>query len=262
MFMNKFAFVVAYTDNYIKGVTAFKNSAKIHCPDVDIIELRGDSVEGTAIERFNVACQVGEQYEAICLVDADMFLTNDVRLFFEVASKGFIITGSNGMVINFNQDYQNRYGIDLGGADYIYPKVHTTVPIFINKDNLDWFRRLYNSKRIDSWDDFLYLNILGIKLGKDKKMIVLPPYVFTGIHHWQLKPETAVFKGATMLLSGTEEIVYMVHGKWWDEGWLQDLMPTMTKYLQDENMGEKCEWRVKQAMVELKNQFEYYLNYV
>lgn len=253
------AFVFGWTDNYEPGVRALKNSIKKFHPDCDIIDFKPkegeDMVQGTAIERFRIAAEVGKDYDAIALMDADMFLTANCDTFFEAASKGMIITGSNGMIINFNKAYQKHYGIDLGVKEYPYPKVHTTVPIFINKENLDWFEKLYASRRIDHWDDFLYLNILGIKMGKDKKMICLPPYMFTGIHHWQLKPETAIMKKGDLILSGTEEQVYMIHGKWWDEGWLQDLMPTMEKYLKDEGMSGKSKFRVEEAIKLMRKEF-------
>lgn len=233
-------------------------SIKKWCPHIELIEHKGESVEGTAIERFRIAYEKAPEYDAICLLDADMFMTADPTIFFEVASKGFIVTGSNGMIINFNKAYQEQYQTFLGKDEWPYPKIHTTVPIFINKENTDWFKALYDAKRIDSWDDFLYLNILGIKMGKDKKMIAMPPYMFTGIHHWQMKPECAVFKRGVYFLSGTEEQVYMIHGKWWDEAWLQDLMPTMEKFFKDENIGDKGQWRTKEAIRVIKEEFNSY----
>ena len=253
---NKFAFVMAYTNNYLKGVTALKNSIQEHAPHLGMVDHFGVSVEDTAIRRFHIACEVVAEYDAICLMDADMFLTADPTLFFEVASKGFIVTGSNGMVINFDKKYQEKYQCDLGVENYVYAKVHTTAPIFLNKENIDWFQMFLESRQQDHWDDFLYLNMVGIKLSKDKKMICLPPYVFTGIHHWQMKPATAVFKRGDRFLAGTEEQVYMVHGKWWDQGWLQDLMPTMERYLRDEEIGAKGKQRVENAIKLIKGEFD------
>jgi len=251
---NRYAFIIAYTDNYLPGFTALKNSIEKYTP-VDLVVHHGNSVEDTAIRRFRIACEKCYEYDAICLMDSDMFLTADCSIFFDVAAKGFIVTGSNGMLIDFNREYQKRYDVDLGASNYLYPKVHTTVPIFINHENIDWFYELYNSKRIDSWDDFLYLNILGIKMGKDKKMICMPPYAFTGIHHWQMKPETAVIKKGDLLLSGTEEQIYMVHGKWWDEAWLQDLEPTMKRYFKDEEIFNKGQQKTYRAIELLKSEF-------
>jgi hypothetical protein len=254
----RFGFIVAYTDNYIDGITALKNSINIYNPNCDIIIHHGDSVEDTAIKRFDIAVKEGPKYDAICLMDADMFLTSDCTLFFELASSGFIVTGSNGMVIDFNNGYQDRYGIELEKT--LHLKTHTTAPIFLSKNDLDWFDRLYNSRRIDHWDDFLYLNILGMKMGKCKKMLCMPPYAFTGIHHWMVKPETSARMAGESLISGTEEIIYMVHGKWWDEAWVNDLDLVMSKYFIDNDMGAKCKQRTTDAIKLLKEQFEEYKN--
>jgi hypothetical protein len=252
---NRFAFIVAWTDNYLAGMTALRNSIALHMPEAEIVEHHGVSVEDTAIRRFDIACRVGPEYDAVCLMDADMFLTGNCRLFFEIASAGFMVTGSNGMIIDFNGEYQKRYGVDLGVKTYPYPQVHTTAPIFLGRRDLDWFEALYSSRRIDHWDDFLYLNMLGISMGKTERMLCLPPYCFTGIHHWQMKPATAVFERAGLVLAGTEEQVYMVHGKWWDEAWLQDLMPTMKNYLRDEQIGDRGHSRVRDAIELMKRLF-------
>jgi len=282
--MIRYAFIVAASENYLPGLISLLNSIEVHSPhtvivvsyhlphssalttprsfEIKFIESQNidDQVRATAIERFRIAVEIGEQYDAICLMDADMFLSADVELFFRIASKGFIVTGSNGMVIDFNKNYQERYGVDLNIGNYPYLKVHTTVPIFLGPQDLDWFDALYNSRRIDSWDDFLYLNILGIKMKKDERMICMPPYTFTGIHHWQMKPETAVFEKAGFLLSGTEEQVYMVHGQWWMKGWVEGLWDTMRRYFDAEGTSERGMMRTKKAIGLLQSKFDYYHN--
>lgn len=276
----RFAFIVAASDNYLPGLIALLNSIKIHQSNADvilisfrlpeeflkkishqIIKMEGkDQVKETAIERFRIAHALGDNYDSICLLDADMFLTANCDTFFEVAAKGFIVTGSNGMIINFNSEYQKKYNIDLNQDDYIYFKTHTSVPIFINRDNLDWFDTLYKSKRIDNFDDFVFLNLLGIAMEKDKKMICMPPYCFTGIHHFQMKPGTLAIDKNGYLVSETEEKIYCVHGKWWWEGWTQDLMPIMERYLKDEELGNKSRYKVLNAIETLKQGFNLYYN--
>lgn len=284
---DKHAFVVGASDNYVEGITALFNSMEYHGHTADVllipwnlpeefinaldrysfaVRLFPNEVEhqvlATAIERFRIAYEEGPKYESICLLDADMFLFENVNLFFEVAAKGFIVTGSNGMIINFNTGYQKQYNVDLGQAEWPYKKVHTTAPIFIGPEDLDWFDKLYNSRRIDSWDDFLYLNILGIQLQKHHKMLCLSPYTFTGIHHWQLKVETCVIsKGPDLILAGTEEAVYMAHGKFWDENYCKDLLVVMDRYLARQDMGDRCHQRVRVAHKLLIDEFHKYLHW-
>lgn len=284
---DRYAFVVGASDNYIHGLTALLNSLEYHGMTADVILIPWKLPTGfldrlsmynfnvrvvpndvehqvlaTAIERFRVAVELGPEYEAICLLDADMFFHNSVNLFFDVAAKGFIVTGSNGMVIDFNSDYQQRYNVDLGVENCPYTKVHTTAPIFLGPSDLDWFSTLYGSRRIDSWDDFLFLNILGIKLGKSERMVCMPPYAFTGIHHWQLKVETSVVrKDPNLVMTGTEETIYVSHGKFWDESYCKDLLSVMYGYLADWGMGDKCKLRVDDAHRTLLEEFRKYLEY-
>lgn len=284
----KRAFIIAASENYLPGLKALLNSIDIHQPDADVILLSfnlpedflidfnyeesgdcihhvihsqgDDQVHGTAIERFKVASEFAKDYDSICLMDADMFLLEDCSTFFDVAAAGFIVTGSNGMVVNFNRDYQDRYGVDLGSDDYVYTKVHTSVPIFIDKSNIDWFAALYNSRRIDHWDDFLYLNLIGAKMGKDKKMICLPPYQFTGIHHFQMKPETRMIERGGEIMSGTEERIYMTHGKFFDKGWFSDQIKTMQGYIKNECYSDKQKQMVKDSIQLLACRFLHYLD--
>lgn len=271
---SKFAFINAASANYIPGLRAFFNSLKAHnhkddvillsfrlpkdfldslknLPyNVRIVEIKGDDqVQGTAIERFRVTAKIGQEYEAICLLEADIFLTANVNLFFEIASKGFIIVGSNGMIVNFDKGYQKQYSIDLGVDNLPYPKIHTTVPIFLGKADLDWFDKFYKMRgSARSFDDVFGLNVLGIKMGKDKKMLAMPPYTFTGIHHFGVKPETGWMEKEGIVLSGTEEQVYMIHGKWWDRGWREDLMKVMMGYFRDQTMGPRCIQKTKNSI--------------
>jgi len=279
-----FCYVVAASDNYRAGLTALLNSLAEHSAEAEVallsfrlgddfleqVEERGGvrvyhsegdhQVTGTAIERFRLASDLAPHYDALCLLDCDMFMTAPCDLFLDVAAAGFIVTGSNGMVINFGPAHQERYQIDLGSPDYPYAKVHCTAPIFINEANIDWFDALYNSRRIDSWDDFLYLNVLGIHMGKDKKMIVMPPYAFTGIHHYHIKPVTGVMEKAGTLLSGTEEQVYMCHGKYWDEAYNADLLKVMAGYWRDEQLGERQERQAQNSLAAILKAFEHYYN--
>lgn len=283
---NRYAFIVGASDNYMEGLVAMFNSLEYHGHTADVIlipwKLPQEFLDGlgkysfevrlfpndvehqvlaTAIERFRVAYQIGTEYEAICLLDADMFFLDNVDLFFEIASKGFIVTGSNGMIIDFGTSYQEQYEVDLGQPNWPYKKVHTTAPIFISPQDLDWFEALYNARRIDSWDDFLYLNILGIKMGKYKNMLCMPPYAFTGIHHWHLKVETGlVRKGPDIVLAGTEEAVYIAHGKFWEENYCKDLLKIMYLYLERWNMGARCKQRIEDAHKTALQEFDKYRN--
>lgn len=54
-----------------------------------------------------------------------------------------------------------------------------------------------------------------------------------------MKPVTGVIKKDGILLSGTEEQIYMIHGKFFDKGWYTDLMLVMDRYFKDEEFGER-----------------------
>ena len=279
---SKFAFVTAASENYLPGLIGFFNSLVEHghkedvilCSfrlpqvfldkleilpyNVRVIEMKGDDqVQETAIERFRVASEIGKEYEAICLVEGDIFLTSNVNTFFEAAGRGMIIVGSNGMIVNFGKNtYQKQYNISLGVDEYPYPKVHTTVPIFLNRSDLDWFDDFYKRRmNARSFDDVFGLNIIGIKMGKSERMICMPPTIFTQIHHFGIKPITRLMKKAGIILDGFEQQVYMVHGKYWNFGWYDGLMMPMPGFWKDNDFGERQKKEAYDAREVILNEF-------
>jgi len=280
--------VVAASENYLPAINALFNSIDYHKIDTDVLLIswrlpkdyldkiqevfnfhiriiesnHEHQVEGTAIERFKYAVEIGKEYDAICLMDADMFFMSNVDLYFQVASKGFIVTAKNGMIINFNEAYQKQYNVDLGTSEYPYLKIHTTAPIWLGPNDLDWFDALYQSKRIDSFDDFLYLNILGIKMGKDKRMISLEPFSTTNIHHFCLKPTTRVLKKTSpegyFVMSGTEGEMTSMHGKLWIENYYLDLAKSMDRFFIDEELGNR---QKKQMLDSRETMLEEFIKY-
>ena len=285
--MSKYAFMVSASRHYLPGLKALLNSIKEHGGDADVVIYVTPNVDGIrsalnlsaycsnreiiwsisegvnskvemVVGRFKEFAERGREYDAICLLDADMFLTANVDLFFDLAMSNFIVAGSNGMIINFDKEYQKRANIDLGVNNYPYAKVHTTVPLFLGSDDFDWFELIYEKWTTEGLDDFLLMNVAGISLRKNLRMIAMPPYTFTGIHHWQMKPETAVFEKAGLLLSGTEERVYMVHGQWWVKGWVDGLWETMQRYFVAEDIGKKGIEKTRKAIDLLQSKFDHY----
>ena len=148
--------VVAASENYLAMLNALLNSIDYYHIDADVllvsfrlpqeylnkiqeifdfqinvVKSDGESqVQGTAIERFRYAVEYGKQYDAICLLDCDMFFVDDVARYFFAASKGLIIVGANGMQISFTKEHQMRYKIDLGSNNYPHYLIHTTAPYF------------------------------------------------------------------------------------------------------------------------------------
>jgi len=256
--MPRYAYIIPSSYDYIPGLAALLASIEKYTPNVDIVlvsydiptdfltslgkftfnvidkpQSEPDQKLATIIERFRVTAEVMPNYDAICFMDADMFLLGDVILFFDIAAKGFIVTAHNGGIIGFTKEHQRLGKADLGVDNYIYTKTHTAVPVFASALDADWFAAVYRDYDRNALDDYTLLNLKGIQLEKFKRMISLPSYAFTGIHHWQLKPETSLMRMGNLVLTGTEEQPYMTHGKWWDKGWIDSLMQVAERHLVD-----------------------------
>jgi hypothetical protein len=73
-----------------------------------------------------------------------------------------------------------------------------------------------------------------------------------------MKPECGVMEKGGYVLSGTEELIYMIHGKWHWEGWLQDLQPAMDNFIKNEDIGERGKQKIQNSMTLLKSLFKKY----
>jgi len=259
--MHKYAFVVTATDGYEEPVDIFINSVKKHCPDIHVVKLTREyefiytsgsitsnpSGKGLIPEypknqllmnyiyRMKFASELTD-YDAVCLVDADMFLLRDVTKFFKITSlTKNMIAVSDCTNILYDQSYLDRYPGILKGEFY-NTKTISSVPLFFcPKSHSSVLQQAYNYG-IDNnmTSDLLVLNMF---LCSDPEiwnnMLILPAYAWTGIHHSQLKPETRIRKIIGQYVSEAGDEIYMVHGRWFDKNWVDGLKVTMEGYFKN-----------------------------
>jgi len=277
--------VLSASNGYQPGVIAFLNSFEHHHPDTDIkvyllnlnigdpfldehvrhrkyvevvsldwVEYAGNrnTAWSTKIPRFKFASELSGQ---VLVCDADMFFCKNIDMFFDVAKAGFIVGGANGSNFYFGKDYAEKWGEPV---DCFWTKTLGSVPTWMDVDK---YRHIWqgiydcklNKKNFGiGLCDFELLNILLIKNVHPDKIIVLPSQQVTGLHHFQLRPDTRVYKRRDQLVTADGLEVLMVHGKWWQEGWVNNMMKTMEKYCAG---NEKCIKGAKDSWNLLKSEF-------
>ena len=278
--------VLSASSGYQQGVLAFLNSFEHHHPDTDIkvyllnlnigdpfldehvrhrkyvevvsldwVEYAGqrNTAWSTKIPRFKFASELSG---IVMVCDADMFFCKNIDMFFDVARAGFIVGGANGSNFYFGKDYAEKYGEPL---DCFWTKTIGSVPTWMDVDKYSHiWKGIYQAKATKKkFSDFELLNILLIKNVDPDKIIVLPSQQVTGLHHFQLRPDTRVYKKRDQLVTADGLEVLMVHGKWWQPNWLSGMTKTMEKYCENNCPGsDKCINGAMQSFELLKGEFE------
>jgi hypothetical protein len=164
------------------------------------------------------------------LLDADLFFTADISQWFRLADQGWIVCAARGMNVRYEKAYAEIYGEDL--LDVFNPRCVCCSPLVMDPEvHGTVLRKVYQGRVADSRTSDLDLQAIWLyRLGKAENMIVLPVQQTTGVHHFQIKPDTGVEWRAGRIMTRDGLICYTVHGKWWDPGWLSDLLPQVEKY--------------------------------
>ena len=232
---------------------------------VEIVTLGMDNNPGkpniawsTKIPRFKFASGLSG---VVMMCDADMFFCRNMEMYFDIAETGIIVGGANGSTFYFGKDFAKRLGEPI---DCFWPKTMGSVPTWMDVDKYGYiWRNIYESKtKSNAFCDFELVNIhiiqnIEINDRKPDKILILPAQQVTGLHEFQLKPDTRVFLKHDKLVTHDGLEVLMVHGKWWQEGWLSGILRNMDKYCNTQRgNAPKCLKGAKESWQLLKDEFE------
>lgn len=196
----------------------------------------GGEAEILCRKRYWYAALWGQEYEAVCVLDADMFHVRGQTQFFEVAAK-------TGFLLGAGLEQKRVYGVHehqtyAGQAILQQPRWNDKdiccAPIFadLRGELGKAFRR--------SWEifeggfpetnfkapDMEALNICLMAYGLTGRVLMLPNYSWVATNEKLLKPYTrAVLQSDGKLWTESGEPLYIVHGQWYKARWrLQQLL--------------------------------------
>lgn len=252
--MAKYAFVVAATRGYEEPVRVFISSVlKHHGKEVDIhllyldmngfpvpenvytfeIPRHGNQLLMNYIWRLKYA-GVLRQYDAVCMVDADMFCVRDLTKYFDIAAKANLIIGASDCVnIWYEESYRNHYP-NILTEDFYNTKTITSVPLFFSpRQHGAVFENVYNWGITHGVVSDLTVMNMFLCRDKHSDLMVLPAHAWTGIHHTFFKPELRVRRILGRYVSEAGDEIQMIHGRWFDPRWIEGLRTTMAQYFAD-----------------------------
>ena len=208
------------------------NVAFYDVPEAEARQWGGES-EILCRKRYWYAGEWGKDYDAVCLLDADMLVTRNVDNFFEIAAKCDFILGAT-------LEQKNMYGTDEDGHDHqrvngehlVKEKTWNTkdiccTPMFINAKTYE--AQLKKAWHIfaDGWPNTNFkapdqqaLNMLLVAEGLTDKVVLLPNMCWVGSNEKLLKPYTRVtVQGDRKLWTESGEPVFILHGQFYKARW-------------------------------------------
>jgi len=207
----------------------------------------------TKIPRFKFASELDG---VVMLADTDMFFCANLDLYFRIAESGIIVGGANGSNFRFHQGWRDKYQIDIPDC-YDYKTICSIPTIMDTAKHGQVWKDLYVHKMtIGTGADFDLQNIFMMIHDKLDHILVLPSQQTTGIHHFMLKQNTRVIRKEGKLITADGLEVLTVHGKWWQEGWFDNLMTKMEGYCKDNEQCKKEAFNSRQLLFEEFNKWK------
>lgn len=253
--MKDYVAVISASRGYQPGLSAFIHSFRIHHEGMNIkiivcdcdlepefIEQHdGDDIEwikvssphghvwATKIIRFKIASDL--KNSVVAVFDSDMYVCGSLLNYWKIAEAGLIVGGSNGSNIRFGANWNEGYKMEVD--ECWNTKTLTSVPTFMDIEaHGEVWSEIYRHKlETNAGGDFPLLNIFLCKLGKLDLVIPFGSEMFTGVHHFQLKPDTRIINKAGVLLTSNGLELKVVHGRYWEGNWCHNLMKPIPKHL-------------------------------
>lgn len=255
---SKCAYVVGSCDRYLPGLNALLNSLDmvgntypvhvVSCriPDAYMIEITsaidypiiwhpisqqeidwlGDS-EVLMRKRYAMPEKLGD-YDAVCILDADMFFLHNVDRYMEIAARTEFILGCG---LEQKRRYDHDHNRDADGKFMIDPnKVNgrdlCCAPLFAGRR---WYRAM--AKSYDLVNDYPAgqgrfkapdmdaINITLLEAGSYDYTIPMTQQTWTGLHETLMKAHTRLVEihGEACTEDGQE--INIIHGKPWNRKW-------------------------------------------
>lgn len=215
-----------------------------------------NSAWATKIPRFKYAA---EKLNGVCMMlDADMFFTANMDMYFDIAAAGFIVGGSNGSNIYFGENYTEKWGEPI---EELCVKTIGSVPTILDLDKYRhiWLEIYETKHNMKPFCDFELLNIMLMKHKYMNRILAIPSQQVTGLHHFQLRPDTRVVEKMGKLFTSDGLEVLMCHGKYWQPNYELGLTRNMTKYAKrfykDYNEKNPIEIGSNHSLTIIKKQF-------
>lgn len=190
----------------------------------EIKESRGIS-EVTCRKRYWYAAAYGRDYDAVCILDADLIFARNPIQFFDIAAKtGFIL----GPTKEQNKVYDDDHHLTNGKWEWNVPrgfwndKDMCNCPVFIDAEKWDKALRLewevFASQGFKA-PDMDAMNLAFLQFGAYDQIVRLPGLQWLGTNEQMLKPYIRVVDRHGKLFNECGTEIFCYHGHYYHQKW-------------------------------------------
>ena len=221
----------------------------IRYKDFDINKYNDQHGRGTFFikrARFKYVSDFAPEYDAVCLLDADMFVVSrNFSNFFELVSGTNLLVGCNE---RFKWNFPNRYrfkGEPIFKDNIKDFKFHCSVPIFFDFKKWEEVFKTYNEMCFNSFEynekneiikstgDIFCWNIAVCKNQREDDVILFPMGTMTQVHHTHVLPCNHINRVSDSLWVNEENLeVFSIHGRVDKRGYKEQSLRAVTAQTQ------------------------------
>lgn len=255
----KYAFVVGATGTYTPELVAMLNSldyvgnkADVHVFGIELPQTAVDQFaslsykavhhnvteeewqaahgrsEVVCRKRYWYAAEVGKDYDAVCILDADLIFVRDPHNFFVIAEKTGLILGPGKEQNKVYDDPHHQFK-----GEWIVPQGYynhndlCNCPVFLDphvwekalRESWEWFVTGFEDGTNFKAPDMDAMNIAFLKYGSADKTIVMPGIQWLGTNEQLLKPYMRVIGDRHLLKTESGIQIYCYHGQFYHKRW-------------------------------------------
>ena len=202
------------------------NYKVIHHPisSEEIDASRGIS-EITCRKRYWYAGEIGKDYDAACILDADLVFVRDPWQYFVAAWKtGFIFGPCKEQNKVYDDPHHQADGEWIIPEGYYNDKDLCNCPVFIDA-------KLWEAPLKKSWDIFLNhgfkapdmdaMNICFIEAGGHERVVKLPGNQWLGTNEQHLKPYIRAVERRGLICTENGMEIFSYHGQYYKDKWVK-----------------------------------------
>ena len=218
-----------FPDWYLEKLRQTKFTFQLIEHEVTEEEVRsyGGEAEIMLRKRYWYAGELGKEYDAVCVVDADTtWVRNPIR-FFEIAHKtGFILGITKEQCKVYNDPHDQAKGKFLIDPTFLNDKDICASPLFVDaKVHSSWLKRSWDIFT-DGWpvdnfksNDMDAINICIVEAGLHDYVIKLPNTSWLGTNESLLKPYARACNRGGLLWNENGGEIYSIHGQFYKKNW-------------------------------------------
>lgn len=192
----------------------------------EIVESKGLS-EVVCRKRYWYAAVYGENYDAVCILDADLVWVRNPRQFFDVASKTGFILGpgkeQNKVYDDPHHQFNGEWQIPQG---YYNRNDMCNCPVFLDakkyeealKQSWLWFITGFPDTNMKC-PDMDCMNIAFVKYAGDANLIAMAGIQWLGTNEQMLKPYMRVIEDRGVIRTESGIQIYCFHGQFYHKNW-------------------------------------------